>query len=277
MSRIQFYNNQETHAASITYNSANWEFKSNTGITAYLGGMQYGQFRAAGNGKSVIHRWDGSYYYILFSDSETGGWNNLRPFTINTNGGVSFGHDVSVGGQLYLSGNYYLKCPDGKFRIIACVTSSKNFHFGSDSYDDSYGATYYSGNTLYVRARTHLYRNLSWEQGSDARLKHGVCEIPDRYLDAYMDIEPVQFLWNDKPTLGRQSGVIAQQVLEALCKNGVSNEEVNIVSMTEDTEMYGFRTYMVNYEFLNVLTMAAVQRQEKKIKELEDQLSKLKA
>lgn len=46
-------------------------------------------FRLAGNGAaSIMHRYDGANYYILISDTQTGTWNNLRPFAIDTSNGV---------------------------------------------------------------------------------------------------------------------------------------------------------------------------------------------
>ena len=57
------------------------------------------------NGESVIHRYDGSNYYLLFSDTETGTWNALRPFSMAyATGDVKIGntalyveHDGNVG------------------------------------------------------------------------------------------------------------------------------------------------------------------------------------
>lgn len=181
------------------------------------------------------------------------------------------------GGTLNNANYIYARNTRGTgYGMVGC-SSSNGFHFGHGGYDSSYGSTYFSGNTVYMRGKTHLYRNLSWESNSDARLKHDIKNLPDEFIDVYMDINPVQFIWNDNPTVGKQMGVIAQQVLEAFEKHGISNDNYNIVTLANDTETYGFRNYTVNYDFLNVATMSIVQKHEKRIKELEDELAELKS
>jgi len=60
------------------------------------------------NNKSVIHRFDGSNYYMLLTNDgdPDGTWNNLRPFSFNgANGDVNMGHNVSVGGSINVGGS----------------------------------------------------------------------------------------------------------------------------------------------------------------------------
>lgn len=222
------------------------------------------------NGIQLCMGGDGSAMITYINDQ-----NILHPFKC---GRLTAMSGIACYGSMQLTNGSSVTIDNSSSVAIGMMTisSSNNIHFGYYGYDNSYSSTYYSGNTVYVRARTHLYRNLSWEQGSDARLKHGVIDMPEEFLTAYMDIKPVQFFWNDKPQLGKQCGVIAQQVLEAFDKNGISIYDANIVSISEDTEMYGFNAYTVNYDFLNVLTMAVVQNHEKRIKELEKELALLK-
>lgn len=53
-------------------------------------------YRIAAGNTSVLHRYDGSNYYLLFANTTTGGYNSLRPLSINyTNGLVSFNNGIS--------------------------------------------------------------------------------------------------------------------------------------------------------------------------------------
>lgn len=75
-------------------------------IGSALGG--WGQARYINGRYGIIHRNDGSDYYILKTalDDQYGTWDSSRPFTINnTSGNVSMGENVSVGKNLTVSGN----------------------------------------------------------------------------------------------------------------------------------------------------------------------------
>ncbi|NIH77443.1 hypothetical protein FHV99_004695 [Ochrobactrum sp. P20RRXII] len=76
-------------------------------------------FRLQNGGNAVIQRKDGSTFYFLISDTETGSWNALRPFYFNlssgrvtigngltVNGGIASSSNISVGGaELQTNGN----------------------------------------------------------------------------------------------------------------------------------------------------------------------------
>jgi len=81
-------------------------------------GASAGQARYIYGNYGVIHRVDGSDYYILLTASADpyGTWNTLRPFRINlANGGVSIGNGLTVTGNVKVSGQIsprvvYIKC-----------------------------------------------------------------------------------------------------------------------------------------------------------------------
>lgn len=87
------------------------DFSLLDGSTTYTGPVNstnvgnQAHFKAGGgNNSTVIHRNDGSNYYILLSDPSTGGvnpsWNGLRPFTIN----LTTGYFTSANGQAFSGG-----------------------------------------------------------------------------------------------------------------------------------------------------------------------------
>lgn len=204
---------------------------------------------------------------------------NCRNGDIKVGGSIYVNSGIDSGGRIYAYnlGNVLVVKLANNTNYPIILTNANGVHFSSGPYDSKYGNTYYSGNAVYMRAQTYLYHNKSWTSNSDVRLKHGFNDIPEEFLEAYMDIKPLQFLWNDSPEIGKQSGVVAQQVLQVFDDHKIDPNEANIVILSGDSEEYGFKPYTVNYNALNVWTMAVVQKQQKKIKELEDELSKLKA
>lgn len=204
---------------------------------------------------------------------------NCRNGDIKAGGSIYVNSGIDSGGRIYAYnlGNILVAKLANNTNYPIILTNANGVHFSSGPYDSKYGSTYYSGNTVYLRSQTYLYRNKEWTANSDIRLKHGLSDIPEEYLEAYMDIKPTRFIWNDSPGIGKQSGVIAQQVLQAFEDHGIDPDDANIVVLSGDSEEYGFRPYTVNYDALNIWTMAIVQKQEKRIKELENELSKLKA
>lgn len=72
-------------------------------VSAYADGLR---IRQAGN--SVIHRYDGANYYMLFSDTVDGSWNAKRPLSINfATGVVSHAHGLNVSGGDISNTNRY--------------------------------------------------------------------------------------------------------------------------------------------------------------------------
>lgn len=225
----------------------------------------------------------GNSIYNGPNDSAYGVGGALNNLVISSWWGVSF--TTNCGGQTHTGNTAVgIDCRSGKLHAASynvngydAIMYNGNFHVGYSGYDNNNIDSYFSGRELYVRARGHLYRNTTWTAYSDARLKHAVIDLPESFQEAYMDIKPVQFLWNDKPDIGKQAGVIAQQVMQTLYEHNINMEEANIVTLAPDTETYGFRAYTVNYDALNVWTIAVVQKQEKRIKDLEEEIQKLKS
>ena len=66
------------------------------------------RIRPATGQMGMIHRFDGSNYYLLVTNANDpdGTWNNLRPFAFNGSTGiVTMSHNVNVGGALSVSGS----------------------------------------------------------------------------------------------------------------------------------------------------------------------------
>lgn len=280
------YSSGTIHATGSIYSDANLEARGTNSSGSYpfvrlhIPNVNWAQICLnGGNGRVMVTEGGGQTVMKAFQCGSLYATGGTFSSNVSVSGKCTIGSTLSLNAAVYIENAHYVyvKTSAGTgYKMVGC-SSSDNFHFCSGGYDESYGSTYYSGNTVYMRGKTHLYRNLSWEASSDARLKHNITELPEELLQVYMDIQPVHFLWNDNPNLGVQTGVIAQQVLEAFEKHNISNADYNIVTLSEDVETYGFQIYTVNYDFLNTITMAVVQNHEKRIKELERELERLKS
>jgi hypothetical protein len=100
-------------------------------------------------------------------------------------------------------------------------------------------------------------------QTSDERLKN-VLEWDDRYLEVLDEIEPVLYRWVNGES-GVHAGFIAQKVKQALENHGL--DSFGIVE--------GGDYLTLHYDSIFSLLMAKVQRQQKKIDDLEKRLERL--
>jgi len=118
-------------------------------------------------------------------------------------------------------------------------------------------------------------------ESSDNRLKTNVCELRDM-TKAYMELKPVSFEFKHdlKHTeQGLHYGLIAQDTEKALRDNLVYDYNNNLVKEVPveeddtDIKMYvGDKYYMINYEELHALHIQMIQKQQKKIEELENRI-----
>lgn len=119
---------------------------------------------------------------------------------------------------------------------------------------------------------------------SDNRLKTNVCELRDM-TKAYMELKPVSFEFKrdlQHTIQGLHYGLIAQDTEKALMDNLVYDPTNNLVREVpveeDDTDMrmyVGDKYYMINYEELHALHIQMIQKQQKKIEELERRITVL--
>lgn len=110
-------------------NGENVTFKGLVGsmkgfVSAYADGLR---IRQASN--SMIHRFDGSNYYMLFSDTVDGTWNAKRPLSINFgNGLVTMNHGVNISGDvLSTTGRFLNKATPGAGGLANQLSSNAAF------------------------------------------------------------------------------------------------------------------------------------------------------
>lgn len=126
-----------------------------------------------------------------------------------------------------------------------------------------------NGNLIYiigdVRANG-VMKATSFQNTSDERYKD-IEEWDDRYDQLIDRIEPIRFRWKNSKEKTRHIGVSAQKVKAALEDLGITDS--GIVGGSEES------SYLVAYNELTTLLIGKVKRQQKKIDELEERISRL--
>ena len=163
---------------------------------------------------------------------------NISHFTQTVNG-VSTTYDihdanaVPRSGGAVLSGGEFSRTVDNDVLTFNGGTSwasgAQLQLFGKDIVAESPGAF-----ILYAtlpNARSRFQGNLAWngqpiQYGSDQRLKQQITEIDDKLLDAWEDVNLVQFKYNDavnakKDKARLHTGYVVQQIDKACASHGV--------------------------------------------------------
>lgn len=208
-------------------------------------------FRASYGNYGVIHRNDGTGYYILLTNSgaaETGTFNSLRPFEITLSTGA-----VKMNGKAVIP-------PSGDTAIRG-----------------NGDATHDCGHTNY------LWKNVYSKNGvkttSDEREKDIMSLDLSELSDCFMSLEPIAFRWkygNDKKI---HLGVGAQTTERKMIEAGydpslfdmIQHDNLEVVSDSGLMERYG-----INYQDLNMLTMMQTQKNAREIQLINVDLSLFK-
>ena len=175
---------------------------------------------------------------------------NISHFTQTVNG-VSTTYDIHdanaiprSGGTVMAGAGLYKTRLDSQFEIgggASWDTGAVILLAGKDySYNDSNGRIYFhatdgtnSRDMLLYPSGTWIWNGTACQIISDQRLKQQIAEIDDKLLDAWEDVEPSQFKYNDavneKGTKARlHTGFVVQQIDSACKKHGVDISEYGL-------------------------------------------------
>lgn len=193
----------QTYGGGWYMNDSNW-IKNFGGKSLYMNSSiriegEYqttnpNNYRMVNGGKSVFWRNDGAVFYLMLSDSEYGGYNSLRPFTVNqSTGKVTMLNSLQVGNGIFWW--------DGSAdrRVV-----------------------YSHNNGIYSLASNNGYMELSTNQGakgltwwdSDARLKKNIETTTENALEVINKIQHYSFDWIDENHKSIKVGYVAQQLEE---------------------------------------------------------------
>lgn len=211
--------------------------------------MVYGNY-------GTFWRNDGGNLWLLFTNSgdQYGGYNSLRPFSVNLSSGfVTLGNGCSVGGNISATGT---------------MTGNSGVYWGSERcvYGRNNTVQWFNnpgGNYMEVNCNNGTTYGVTWFV-SDARLKKDIEETPITALDYIKKIEHKQFGWIDEERRGIRCGYVAQQLEE------VGLDVVYRIKQPEDSQLD--ELYQIDGTRLLPYMTKAIQELSAQIEELKNQI-----
>ncbi len=159
-------------------------------------------------------------------------------------------------------------------------TTSQNFYAKKGS-DLANGVVNLGASTARFKA---LYLTGNVNSSSDEKDKRNITDLDERYENMFMDLRPVTYMWNqlseyDNSVHDRvHCGLIAQEVNEAALNNGLSAMTFAGICRDDLDKPFNGRTerWGLAYNEFTAITIKMVQNAIKGVRELNDELSRLK-
>lgn len=159
-------------------------------------------------------------------------------------------------------------------------TTAQNFYAKKGS-DLANGVVNLGASTARFKA---LYLTGNVNSSSDKKDKRNIADLDERYENMFMDLRPVTYMWNqlseyDNSVHDRvHCGLIAQEVNEAALNNGLSAMTFAGICRDDLDKPFNGRTerWGLAYNEFTAITIKMVQNAVKGVRELNDELSKLK-
>lgn len=159
-------------------------------------------------------------------------------------------------------------------------TTAQNFYAKKGS-DLANGVVNLGASTARFKA---LYLTGNVNSSSDKKDKRNISDLDERYENMFMDLRPVTYMWNqlseyDNSVHDRvHCGLIAQEVNEAALNNGLSAMTFAGICRDDLDKPFNGRTerWGLAYNEFTAITIKMVQNAVKGVRELNDELSKLK-
>ena len=252
---------------------------------------------AYGGNKSTFIRFDGNYYWLLFSDTSTGSYNSLRPLYINastgllaSNNGQSFSGGTNINGTLSVS-NGHIKTTNnveangsvatnggffGLFIELSSPTPYIDFHKDGSSADYTSRLIENVSGSIYLRVPggNGWFHAAGYAVDSSKHVKTNIEDISEEEALKLLELRPVSFDYKNGQTNKR--GMIGEEVLDVYPE---------LVQVPED---YDEDTFEYNEDGANIVPsldyagfvpylIKMVQIQQREINELKTELSKKSA
>lgn len=221
------------------------------------------------NGKGYLTQHQSLYGYATTS------WVTSNFAAKGSGGGTTYsaGTGITISGTtISVTSGVYASSSHSHEYIIKNSVGLKSD--GSSKLLPASSSSSYSGNTIQlgssgyyfteVHAKT-FYGKLS---SSDERIKHDIFDIDPKYKSFFLDIQPKQFMYKNLYSFENHdrihTGVIAQQCLEAMEKNGISINEYGLINHkildSDDDNLLGLKErYYVEYSELHGIEIAMIQ------------------
>ena len=227
--------------------------------------------------------------------------NERNVFNVLTNGGTKFGiFNDSTSNKLYINANY-IQTGTLNADLIELSCSYGGFckGHGSDGVRTTYGAMMYgangSANTPFVMVTdagaimradgcniyvsgSSIVASTEIEENSDRRIKNKINYDIDKYVDFYMSLKPTSYCFNNGNSGRTHLGFIAQDVEDALVKNGLTTKDFAGLTITPVEEVdsddgISDYHYRLRYGQFISLNTYMIQKLYQRIAELESRLN----
>jgi hypothetical protein len=155
-----------------------------------------------------------------------------------------------------LDGSYNLAW-DASHNLIPSTTNYLSLGTSSKQYKNVYGQNLYVNGTAVT---------------SDKSLKKDIKELEEKHLAFFRCLRPVQFKYKDGESGRTHTGFIAQEVEDAIHEAGMTNQDMAVVVIDQESGRHYLR-----YEELIAVQTEVIQNMQKKVDSLEARLAKLEA
>ena len=155
-----------------------------------------------------------------------------------------------------LDGSYNLAW-DASHNLIPSTTNYLSLGTSSKQYKNVYGQNLYVNGTAVT---------------SDKNLKEDIKELEEKHLTFFRCLRPVQFKYKDGESGRTHTGFIAQEVEDAIHEAGMTNQDMAVVVIDQESGRHYLR-----YEEIIAVQTQVIQNMQKKVDSLEARLAKLEA
>lgn len=154
--------------------------------------------------------------------------------------------------------------------------SSSYLYWGANNgnigaWDDSVGLLW-----QYDKGSQTLFLKPGYQAPSDRRKKYDFDEFTnwDDFYNFYMSLKPQTFKYNEDMSERTYIGMVAQDVMESVVNNNLSNERLALVRERPNDDYEDGREYSLAYQELISLNVKMIQKHEKEIQELNNVIAK---
>ena len=137
------------------------------------------------------------------------------------------------------------------------------------SYNNSFMGQFVTQNGYVNIVGTWRTNGNSWISSSDEKLKNTIEELDDKYSVLFDSLTPRSYKFNDGKSGRKHTGLIAQEVVEAMKKAGISIDEYGLAcafgNPNDPKTEWGLR-----YEELIAICIKEIQKLKSRVKELEE-------
>lgn len=185
-------------------------------------------------------------------------WNVMHNYCANNYFSNNIIWDSSVERQIFMKG------------------SSSYLYWGANNgnigaWDDSVGLLW-----QYDKGSQTVFLKAGYQTNSDRRKKYDFDEFTnwDDFYNFYMSLKPQTFKYNDDMSERTYIGMVAQDVMESVVDNNLSNERLALVRERPNDDYEDGREYSLAYQELISLNIKMIQKHEKEIQELNNTIAK---